>query len=71
MDLLQIKLREKQRTANMQYKKLGFCGLVRGFGSHQVWCMVRGNRSEDPQLFILPHVGRYFKKNETQMDYSD
>ena len=53
----------------MQYKKLGFCGLVRGLGLHQVLCTVTGNRSEDPQLFILPHVGHNSLYEKTSVKF--
>ena len=58
---------KKCRTANMQYKKLGFCGLVRVFGSQKVQCTVTENRSEDPQLFILPHVSGHCKKKKMEL----
>ena len=36
--------------ANMQYTKLGFSRLSKGFGSHQVLCTLIDNRSELPNF---------------------
>jgi hypothetical protein len=51
----------------MQYKKLGFCWLTGVFDPKQVQFTVTGNRSEDPQLFILPHVTAHSTTRKTPL----
>lgn len=51
-------------TANMQYTKLGFHRLFKGYSSQQVLCSLIANRSVTPNLHIA-NVRRKHKKDNS------